>query len=190
MFILDTWSLTLNIWHWYLTCYHLTPDTWHLISDTWRLTYAITWYWYTWCCDTWLDIITLDTCITLPIHDYHFYGNLTWLLYCYQTSDTPVLLNSCIPYTHVSCTVTLVARSYRRPVEHAWRRDNKDVSHDHASVWRILKGTKCYTEQSTTPHTWWGPPLESVRDTSWIVGLSSESILQEIILPPACAVWC
>ena len=83
-------------------------------------------------------------------------------------SWTPVLLNSCIPYTHVSCTVTLVARSYRRPVEHAWRRDNKDVSHDHASVRRILNRTECHTEQSPTPHTWWEPPLESVGATSRI----------------------
>jgi len=57
----------------------------------------------------------------------------------------------------------LIARSYRHPAEHAvWYLDDEDVSHDHASVRQILNGTKCHTDQSATPHTWWGPPLESV----------------------------
>ena len=116
--ILDTWSLKLDIWHQYLTYYHLTLDTWHLISDTgtwhvitWHLMHD-TWYmtlniWHaitylicfhlvlvhlTWHCDTWMDIVIAGTCAIFPIHDYHFYGNLTWLLYCYQTSGTPELL--------------------------------------------------------------------------------------------------
>jgi len=57
----------------------------------------------------------------------------------------------------------LIAWPYRRPTEHAaWCRDDEDLSHDHASVRRILNGTKCHTNQSIMPHTWWGPPLESV----------------------------
>ena len=143
MYMLDPWYFTLDIWHWYLSCYtwhlildtwYLTPvldmlslDTWYLTSDIWHLTIdmlSLTWLMLspgtsthlTWYCDTWLDTITPDTCITWHIHDYHFYGNLAWLLYCYQTSGTPellyswtpVLLNSCIPCTHVPCTVTLV----------------------------------------------------------------------------------
>jgi len=112
MLLLDTWYLTLDIWHvildsWYMTpvldMLYLTPDTWHLIYDTWRLTYYHSFDMLshgtstldTWYCDTWLDTITPDTCITWHIHDYHFYGDLAWLLYCYQTSCTPKLLNSC-----------------------------------------------------------------------------------------------
>ena len=91
--ILITWYLTpvlamlhlsLDIWHrylpWSLTCYHLV------------LVY-LTWY-----CDTWLDIITPDTCISLHIHDYHFYGDLIITLSPdIWYSWTPILLNSCIP---------------------------------------------------------------------------------------------
>ena len=79
MYILDTWSLTLDIWHRYLTCYHLTPDTWHVIFDSWYLAYAITWYLtcfhmvlvhLTWCCDTW-HLLSFDT----------------WQLTCYHSLD-------------------------------------------------------------------------------------------------------
>jgi len=103
--VLDTWYLTLDIWHLYLTCYHLTPDTWHLIYDTWQLTcyhliliYAITWYWH-----IWPDIMTPDWILlhlTPVLHCIFMIitvtRTLTWLLYYYQTSGTPVLLN---PYT-------------------------------------------------------------------------------------------
>ena len=76
--ILDTWYMTLDNWHaiTHLTCYHLV------------LTH-LTWY-----CDTWLDTIIPDTCTALHIHDYHFYGDLAWLLYCYQIFCTPKLLCS------------------------------------------------------------------------------------------------
>jgi len=93
--ILDSWSLTLDIWHWYLICYtrhrHLIYDIWHLTCFHMVLVH-LTWYW-----DTWLDTIVLDTCIILYIHDYHFYGDLAWLLYCYLTSGTPELLCSWTP---------------------------------------------------------------------------------------------
>jgi len=50
-----------------------------------------------------LDILTIDQTL-LPmipvfiwhIHDYHFYGDLAWLLYYYQIFGTPELLYSCI----------------------------------------------------------------------------------------------
>jgi len=72
---LDIWycylpCLLLDIWHWYLPCY-----TYRLIPDTWYC----------------------GTCIIMHIHDYYFYGNLAWLLYCYQIFGTPELLYSCIP---------------------------------------------------------------------------------------------
>jgi len=44
------------------------------------------------------DIVIPDTCITWHIHDYHFYGDLAWLLYCYQTSGTP---EPCTPVSPV-----------------------------------------------------------------------------------------
>jgi len=125
--VFDMLYLTPDPWHWYLTLVldmlYLTPNFWHLISDT-GTWHAITWYlipgtWYitlddwhaithltcfhmaqahlTWYCDTWLDNITPDTCVTLHIHDYHFYGDLAWLLYCYWTFGTPELLCSWTP---------------------------------------------------------------------------------------------
>jgi len=120
IFDTDTWHLIPDTWYLTLALDMLSLNTWYLISDTWRLKcyhlildicYHLVLIHLTWCCDTWLDSITHDTCITLHIHDYHFYGELTWLLYCYQTSGTPeflynwtlVLLNLCIP-----CTITLV----------------------------------------------------------------------------------
>ena len=106
MLLFDTWYLTLDIWHRYLTCYHWTPDTWHMISGT-GTWHVITWHlipdaWYmtldnwhaithltcyhlvlvhmTWYCNTWQDTITPDTCITLHVHDYHFYGGLGMII--------------------------------------------------------------------------------------------------------------
>jgi len=146
----------------------LSLDTWHMLSH--GTSTHLTWY-----CDTWLDTITPVTCITWHIHDYHFYGDLAWLLYCYQTSGTSELLYSWTLVSPVlmspALLLLLIAQSYRRPAEHAWCRDDEDVSHDRASVQRILNGTKCHTEQSATPHTWWGPPLESVGVTSRIHSL-------------------
>ena len=106
--LLSPADITLMSW------YHLTPDTWHLIYDTWQLTcyhlildicYHLILTHLTWYCDTWLDTIISDTCITWHIQDYHFYGDLAWLLYCYQTSGTPELmypLYSCLLHCY-SC---------------------------------------------------------------------------------------
>ena len=79
----------------------------------------------------------------------------------------PDIWYSCISCTPVSPTLILmlIAQSFWCLTEHAWCRDDEDVSHDHASVWQFLNGTKCHTEQSTTSHTWWGPPLESIPHT-------------------------
>ena len=72
--------------------------TWHqtLIPGIW---YAFMWYKY-------LDLTSwLLTghyhprylCIMWHIHDYHFYRDLTWLLYYYQIFGTPELLYSWTP---------------------------------------------------------------------------------------------
>jgi len=102
----DLWYLTPDLWHllsgtgtWHVITWHLILDTWYMTLDNWHtITYLTCFHMVlvhlTWCCDTWRDAITPDTCITLYIHDYHFYGDFTWLLYCYQTL---VLLNSCAP---------------------------------------------------------------------------------------------
>jgi len=95
--VLVTLYLLFDIWYRYLPCYtyRLLPDTWY--NNTWHLTcYHLVLVHLTWYC---------GTCIILHIHDYYFYRNLAWLLYCYQIFGTPellyswspVLLNSCIP---------------------------------------------------------------------------------------------
>ena len=114
--ILITWYLTpvlvmlclsLDIWHRYLPCYayHLisNTDTCHAILDTWYLTPALNMLspginsldlilWHL------TGYYTPDTCISLHIHDYHFYGDLIIILsQDIWYSWTPVLLNSCIP---------------------------------------------------------------------------------------------
>ena len=106
--------------------------------------------------------LTPDTCITWHMHDYYIITRHLVLLY---------FLYSCTPVSPV-LILLLIAQSFRRPAEHAWCRDDENVSHDRASVWRILNETKCHTEQSATPHTWWGhllnlwgPPLESIPHT-------------------------
>jgi len=109
--------LKLDIRHRYLSCYtyHLILDTGacHAILITWYLTpvltmlyltvdvllltwHAITWYQYTWpdiVAPDWLllYLVSVLYCIFMIIT---FTG--TWLLYCFQTFGTPVLLNSCI----------------------------------------------------------------------------------------------
>ena len=104
--------LTYDTWHRHLPCYiwHMISDTgtWHMLSPGPSTLDLILWpltrYYYTW------------HLYYRAYYDYHFYGDLAWLLYCYQTSVTPellyswtlVLLNFCIPCTHVPCTITLV----------------------------------------------------------------------------------
>ena len=81
--------LLLDIWYRYLPCYtyRLLPNTWY--NNIWHLTcyhpvlVHLTWYY--------------GTCIILHIHDYYFYGDLAWLLYCYQIFGTLELLNSWAP---------------------------------------------------------------------------------------------
>jgi len=100
--ILDTWYLTPDIW--YLTIDKLSLDTWHMLSlgtDTldlmlWHLTgQYYTWHLY-YIAYSWLSLLReLDMIIIL----------LPGIWY----SWTLVLLNSCIPCTHVRCTVTLVS---------------------------------------------------------------------------------
>ena len=106
--ILVTWSW--HVYTWYLPCYtkHLISDTGtcHAILDTWYLTLVLDMLSLTWHAITRLTCYHLvlvhltwycGTCIILHIHAYHFYGDLTWLLYCYQTSGTPELLYSWTP---------------------------------------------------------------------------------------------
>ena len=114
-------TATYHIWHRYLPCYtyHLIFDTGtcHAILITWYLTPVLTmlylsldiWYWHLtcyhlvlvhliWYCDSWLDIITPDTCISLHNHDYHFYGDLIIILLPdIWYSWTPELLYSWTP---------------------------------------------------------------------------------------------
>jgi len=90
MFILDTWSLTLDIWYCYLICYHLTLDPWdvRLPLDNWHaITYLTCFHmvlvYLTWCCDT--CIIFMIITFTGTWNDYY---NITiWY------SWTPVYLN-------------------------------------------------------------------------------------------------
>jgi len=199
MLLLDTWYLTFDIWHRYLTCYNLTPDTWHLISDigiwhviTWHLI-PDTWYmtldnWHaityltcfhmvlvhlTWCCDTWLDTITPDTCTILHIHDYHFYGDLDMIIILLPDTGTLVLLN---PVSSVlmfpAMLFLLIAQSYQRPAEPAWCQDDEDVSHimlASGGSWMVLSVTR-----NKVPHhtrggdhflNLWGAPLEFIPHT-------------------------
>ena len=72
MYILDTWSLTLDIWHWYLTWYYLAPDTWHLISDT-GTWHAITWHLIP---DTWYLTPVLDM---LPLYTWYLTLDIWYL---------------------------------------------------------------------------------------------------------------
>jgi len=115
----DTWHLISDTDTWHVITWHLIPDTWYMTPEnwhaiTWYLIYAITWYWH-----IWPDIVTPDWILLHLIPIIHFIfmiitltGTLTWLLYCYQlvllNFWTSVLLNSCIPCTHVPCTITHV----------------------------------------------------------------------------------
>jgi len=133
MLLLDTWYLILDVWHRYLTCYYLIPDTWHLIFDTgtwyvitwhlipdtwymtsvnwhaitWYLTYVITWYWHTWSDIVTPDLIILHLTPILRCIFMTFILTRTWHGY-YTATRHLVLLNSCIPCTHVPCIVTLI----------------------------------------------------------------------------------
>ena len=106
----------------YLPCctYHLISDTgtYHIILDGWRAITHLTCYplvlvYLTWYCDTWLDTIIPDTCITWHIHDYHFYGDMA----CYYTMTRPrVLLNSCTAELLNHCTPELMYPLYSCPL--------------------------------------------------------------------------
>ena len=113
------WYLISDTGTWHVITRHLIPDTWYLISildmlspdnlitDTWYMTldnwraithltcYHLVLIHLTRDCDTWLDTITPDTCISLHIYDYHFFRDLTWLFYI--ITRHLVLLNSCAP---------------------------------------------------------------------------------------------
>ena len=114
---LDIWNLSHDTWYldtctWYML--YLTYDTRHryLPCYIWRLTYYhLALVYLTWYCDTWPDTITLDTCISLHIHDYHFYGDLKWLLYYYQIIGTPELLYTWTPEIGRLLTLLLILYS-------------------------------------------------------------------------------
>jgi len=188
---------------WQLTCYHLILDIcYHLVQIH-----------LTWCCDTWLDIITTW---------YLYYIAYSWLsllrgldmIIILLPSSTPKFLYSwtpvLLPVSPVLMSpvllLLLIEQSYRRPVEYAtWCWDDKDVSHDHAS----FNGS--WKELSATPHTWWEatswicgatsrihsphrPKCNAthvVGATSWICGaISGIYFPRKIILPPTCAALC
>ena len=155
---LDTWFLTLDIW--YLTIDMLSLDIWHMLSLSTDTLDLMLWHlsgqYYTWhlyyIVYSWLLLLQGLDIIIILLRDIWY----SW---------TPVSL---VLMSH-ALLLLLIAQSYRRPTEHAaWCRDDENVSHNHASVRRILNVTKCHTEQCVTPHTWWGPPLESVGATSRI----------------------
>ena len=132
--ILDSWylipvldMLSLNTWYpipdiWHLIIGMLSLDAWHMLSlDTDRLDlmlWHLTGYYYTWhmycIAYSWLSL----------------YRDLTWLLYCYQTSGTPELMYPWTPVSHVlmspALLLLLIARSYWHPTGHAWCRDDED----------------------------------------------------------------
>jgi len=97
-----TWYVIYDSGTWYLHWHSIyRPGTWYVILDTctWHTVYdmlscgtnTLTWH-----RDSWPDTTTPDTCIIWHIHDYHFYGDLAWLLYYYRIFGTPELLYSCI----------------------------------------------------------------------------------------------
>jgi len=95
--------------HQYLTYVILDTCSWYPVYDLLSCgTSTLAWHH-----DPWPDTITPDTCIIWHIHDYHFYGDLAWLLYYYQIFGTPELLYS---WTHV----------YLNP----WNREAPDITPD------------------------------------------------------------
>jgi len=156
----DPWYLISNTGTWHVITWHVIPDTWYLnltidmlSLDTWHMLslgtdtfdmmlWHLTGYYYTW--HLWYIAYSWLSLLRGPWHDY------------YTAIRHIVHLNSSTPVSPALMSPTLllllIARSYRRPAEHPWCRDDEDVSHDHASVWQILNETKCHTEQSATPH--------------------------------------
>ena len=119
-------NLIYDLWHRHsvftpaLDILYLIPDPRHLILDigTWYMSYlspdpnprymthanpylicfhVVQVHWPDIMTHPWPDTTTPDTCIIWYIHDYHFYGDLAWLLYYYQTFGTPELLYSWTP---------------------------------------------------------------------------------------------
>ena len=98
----DTWHLISDTWYLILVLDMLSLNTWHLISDTWRLTcshlihgmLSLGTIHLTWCCDTSLDNIILDTVLHCIFMIITFTG--TWHD-CYTATRHLVLMNSCTP---------------------------------------------------------------------------------------------
>ena len=144
---LDMLYLTRDIEHRYLICHTwhliLTPDIWHMLILTWHaftwykhidlILWHLTGYYYTWhlyyMAYSWLSLFRGLGMIIILLSDLWY----SWTLV------SPVLMSPAL-------LLLLIAQSYRRPTEHAWCRDDEDVSHDRASIRRILNETKCHTE--------------------------------------------
>jgi len=128
---------------------YLTHDIWHL----YYMAYS------------WLSLLQRLGMIIILLSDIWYLNSCTPEPLYSWTPISPVLMSPAL-------LLLLIAQSFRRPVEYAWCRDDEDVSHNRASVRRILNGTKCHTEQSAH-HTrgggyllnLWGPPLESIPHT-------------------------
>ena len=93
----DSWHLIFDTGIWHVITWHLTLDTWHMTLDNWHAIIYLTCFHMvpvhlTWCCDTWLDTITPDTCLPRIFMIINFTG--TWYNY-YIVTRHLVLLNSC-----------------------------------------------------------------------------------------------
>jgi len=134
----------------------------------------------------------------LILYTRHLHGTLAWL---YTVTWYLVLMYPGLLYLLYPCPMHCwPVNSTVKPASGgfaAWCRDDEDVSHNRASVRWIPNGTKCHMEQSATPHTWWGPPLESIplrakchMEQSATPHTWWGPPLESVGLSTDCATWC
>ena len=131
-------------------------------------------------------------CGTMTYPDYHLspwlvldhlYHVITACMslscYCFISDYITWLLSiswyTCYLISHALLTM-LIAQSNRRPavsrLVSGLTRMYPTIVLTSGGSW---KGAKCHVEQSATPHTWWGPPLESTGATSRVLFPSEQS---------------